>query len=48
MAVAEPPRASLFGAPKCSKCGLSAYPNESMSYDALVYHKNCFRCTTCG
>jgi len=35
------------GAPKCCKCEKTAYSQESISYDNMVYHKRCFRCAKC-
>lgn len=35
------------GAPKCSVCDKSAYPQESETYDGKVYHKSCFKCKEC-
>jgi LIM domain len=35
------------GSPKCVKCGKSAYPVESITYDKRTWHKSCFRCTSC-
>jgi len=33
--------------PKCVKCGLAAYPEESLKYDGILYHKACFKCLNC-
>jgi len=35
-----------FG-PKCKKCDKSAYPEESIKYDGILYHNACFRCKEC-
>jgi len=34
-------------APKCTKCALAAYPEESVKYDGILYHKACFKCLNC-
>lgn len=36
------------GAPKCDKCGKSAYANESVTFNLLVFHEACFTCALCG
>lgn len=34
-------------APKCPVCSTAAYPQESQTYEQVLYHKACFRCFTC-
>lgn len=33
--------------PKCGRCGKTAYPTESISIPPLVFHRLCFKCSTC-
>jgi hypothetical protein len=35
------------GSPKCSRCGKTAYPQESVTYSNQLYHNDCFRCGKC-
>jgi len=42
--------AKKFTAPasnKCSFCEKTVYPMEKLEADGMVFHKFCFRCTTC-
>jgi hypothetical protein len=36
-----------FLGPRCKKCEKSAYPEESIKYDGILYHNACFKCKEC-
>lgn len=35
------------GGTKCAICDKTSYPAESISYEKVIYHANCFRCSKC-
>lgn len=37
----------VSNAPKCKSCTKTAYPQESITYDNMTWHKACFRCLNC-
>jgi cysteine/glycine-rich protein len=45
----ENPTASKYGGggTKCTTCGKTAYPAETISFDKKPYHHTCFSCSTC-
>ena len=36
------------GGPKCKKCGKTVYKAEEVVSEAGIYHKLCFRCSSCN
>ena len=36
------------GGPKCKKCGKTVYKAEEIVSEAGIYHKLCFRCSSCN
>jgi len=34
--------------PFCNKCGKKTYKAETVTYERIPYHKNCFRCVQCN
>jgi cysteine/glycine-rich protein len=36
------------GGVKCAICGKTAYNAEQISFEKVIYHVNCFRCTVCN
>jgi len=38
----------LGGGPKCKKCTKTVYKAEEVLSEAGIYHKLCFRCTSCN
>jgi hypothetical protein len=35
------------GGNKCYVCNKTAYEMESLTYDKMTFHKNCFKCLSC-
>jgi len=33
--------------PRCNKCGKKSYQAETVTYERIPYHKNCFKCIQC-
>lgn len=33
--------------PRCQKCGKTTYKAETITYERIPYHKNCFKCAQC-
>jgi len=33
---------------KCSVCGKTAYPMETIVEQNIIFHKNCFKCAHCN
>lgn len=33
--------------PRCQKCGKTTYKAETITYERIPYHKNCFKCVQC-
>ena len=36
------------GGPKCKRCGKTVYKAEEVISEAGIFHKQCFRCSSCN